>query len=85
MLGLNVGCWGANALLPCVQAAQPRPRTPTTFGARYDREGAPEFASARLWDDGVIDPADTRRVLGLALAGARNAPLRHTAFGVFRM
>lgn len=52
---------------------------------RYDREGAPEYASARLWDDGVIDPADTRRVLGMALAAALNAPPRPTKFGVFRM
>ena len=54
---------------------------------RYDREGEPEFASARLWDDGVIDPADTRRVLALALAAARNG-YRHSSassYGVFRM
>ena len=54
---------------------------------RYDKEGEPEFASARLWDDGVIDPADTRRVLALALAAARNG-YRHSSassYGVFRM
>jgi 3-methylcrotonyl-CoA carboxylase beta subunit len=68
-----------------MHAHPPQPRPPPARGARYDREGAPEFASARLWDDGVIDPADTRRVLGLALAAALNAPPRPTAFGVFRM
>jgi 3-methylcrotonyl-CoA carboxylase beta subunit len=53
--------------------------------AQYDREGHPYFASARLWDDGVIDPADTRRVLGLALSAALNRPIAPTRFGVFRM
>lgn len=53
--------------------------------ARYDAEGAPTFASARLWDDGVIDPADTRRVVGLSLAAAMNAPVLKTHYGVFRM
>jgi 3-methylcrotonyl-CoA carboxylase beta subunit len=52
---------------------------------QYERQGHPYYATARLWDDGVIDPADTRRVLGLALAAARNAPLEDTRFGVFRM
>jgi 3-methylcrotonyl-CoA carboxylase beta subunit len=52
---------------------------------QYERQGHPYYATARLWDDGVIDPADTRRVLGLALAAAANAPLEDTKFGVFRM
>jgi 3-methylcrotonyl-CoA carboxylase beta subunit len=52
---------------------------------QYERQGHPYYATARLWDDGVIDPADTRRVLGLALAASRNAPLEDTRFGVFRM
>jgi 3-methylcrotonyl-CoA carboxylase beta subunit len=52
---------------------------------QYERQGHPYYASARLWDDGVIDPADTRRVLGLALAATRNAPIEETRFGVFRM
>jgi len=52
---------------------------------QYERQGHPYYATARLWDDGVIDPADTRRVLGLALAVARNAPEEPTHFGVFRM
>jgi 3-methylcrotonyl-CoA carboxylase beta subunit len=53
--------------------------------AQYDREGHPYYASARLWDDGIVDPADTRRVLALALAAARNRPVEATRFGVFRM
>jgi len=53
--------------------------------AQYERQGHPYYATARLWDDGIIDPADTRRVLGLALSAALNAPIQHTRFGVFRM
>ena len=52
---------------------------------QYDRQGHPYYASARLWDDGVIAPEDTRRVLGLALSAALNAPIEPTKFGVFRM
>eukprot|EP00301_Raphidiophrys_heterophryoidea_P023800 c7538_g1_i1.p1 GENE.c7538_g1_i1~~c7538_g1_i1.p1 ORF type:complete len:507 (-),score=82.52 c7538_g1_i1:119-1639(-) len=52
---------------------------------KYEQEGHPYFASARLWDDGVIDPADTRKVLGLAFQAARNAPVEPSKFGVFRM
>lgn len=52
---------------------------------RFEREGHPYFASARLWDDGIIAPTDTRRVLGLGLAMAANAPIEPTKFGVFRM
>jgi 3-methylcrotonyl-CoA carboxylase beta subunit len=51
----------------------------------YEQQGHPYYASARLWDDGVIDPADTRRILGLALAASLNAPTQDTRFGVFRM
>ena len=53
--------------------------------AQYEREGHPYFASARLWDDGVIDPADTRRVLALGLSASFNRPIAQTRFGVFRM
>jgi 3-methylcrotonyl-CoA carboxylase beta subunit len=52
---------------------------------KYEREGDPTYATARLWDDGVIDPADTRDVLGLAMAASLNAPIEETRFGVFRM
>jgi 3-methylcrotonyl-CoA carboxylase beta subunit len=53
--------------------------------ATYDRQGHPYYASARLWDDGVIDPAQTRQVLGLAISASHNAPIEDTRFGVFRM
>ena len=53
--------------------------------ARYETEGDPYHATARLWDDGIIDPAQTRDVLGLALSAALNAPIPETRFGVFRM
>jgi 3-methylcrotonyl-CoA carboxylase beta subunit len=52
---------------------------------QYERQGHPYYATARLWDDGVIDPVDTRRVLGLAIAASLNAPIRKGRFGVFRM
>ncbi|MFP4314000.1 MAG: carboxyl transferase domain-containing protein, partial [Alphaproteobacteria bacterium] len=52
---------------------------------QYEKEGHPYYASARLWDDGVIDPADTRRVLALALSASLNKPIEDTEFGVFRM
>ena len=52
---------------------------------QYERQGHPYYSSARLWDDGVIDPAQTREVLGLALSAALNAPIEPTTFGVFRM
>lgn len=52
---------------------------------RFEMEGSPYFSSARLWDDGVIDPADTRRVLGLSLSASLNAPIPDTKFGIFRM
>ena len=51
----------------------------------YEKQGHPYYASARLWDDGVIDPADTRLVLGLSLSAALNQPIEDTQFGVFRM
>jgi 3-methylcrotonyl-CoA carboxylase beta subunit len=53
--------------------------------AQYEEQGHPYYASARLWDDGIIDPADTRQVLGLALSAASNAPVTPTRFGLFRM
>ncbi|TSE33694.1 carboxyl transferase domain-containing protein [Tepidimonas charontis] len=53
--------------------------------AQYERQGHPYYATARLWDDGVIDPVDTRRVLALGLSAALNAPIPETRFGVFRM
>jgi 3-methylcrotonyl-CoA carboxylase beta subunit len=52
---------------------------------QYEFQGHPYYATARLWDDGIIDPADTRMVLGLALSASFNAPLEKTEYGVFRM
>jgi 3-methylcrotonyl-CoA carboxylase beta subunit len=53
--------------------------------AKYEEEGNPYYSTARLWDDGIIDPAETRTVLGLGIAAALNAPIQDTRFGVFRM
>jgi len=53
--------------------------------AQYEAQGNPIYATARLWDDGIIDPADTRRVLGLAISASLNAPILPTKFGLFRM
>ena len=58
---------------------------PDAIREQYERQGHPYYSTARLWDDGVIDPKDTRTVLGLALSAAANAPLGDPAFGVFRM
>jgi len=58
---------------------------PDAIRAQYETQGHPYYSTARLWDDGVIDPKDTRTVLGLALSAAANAPLGDPAFGVFRM
>jgi 3-methylcrotonyl-CoA carboxylase beta subunit len=52
---------------------------------KYEREGSPYHSSARLWDDGVIDPLDTRRVLAMGISASLNAPIPDTKFGVFRM
>ncbi len=52
---------------------------------QYEEQGHPYYASARLWDDGIIDPADTRRVLALGLSASQNAPIAETQFGLFRM
>ena len=52
---------------------------------QFGSQSHPYYASARLWDDGVIDPADTRRVLALGLSASLNAPIEDTKFGIFRM
>ena len=58
---------------------------PDEIRATYEAEGNPYYSTARLWDDGILDPLDTRRVLALGLAAAANAPVPETTFGVFRM
>ena len=52
---------------------------------QFETQGSPYYASARLWDDGVIAPEDTRRILGLSLSASLNAPIPATEFGIFRM
>src|SRR5690606_16289816 len=52
---------------------------------QYERQGSPYYSTARLWDDGVIDPVDTRRVLGMGLAVAADAPVPDPRYGIFRM
>ncbi len=53
--------------------------------AKYEHEGSPYYSTARLWDDGIVDPAQTRATLALALSAAYNAPIPEARFGVFRM
>jgi 3-methylcrotonyl-CoA carboxylase beta subunit len=62
-----------------------QPETGAQLREQYERQGHPYYATARLWDDGVIDPRETRDVLGLALSAAANAPLAEVRYGVFRM
>jgi 3-methylcrotonyl-CoA carboxylase beta subunit len=65
--------------------AEEEERFKAPIRAQYETQGHPYYATARLWDDGIIDPADTRRVLGLGISAALNAPLAEQRFGVFRM
>jgi 3-methylcrotonyl-CoA carboxylase beta subunit len=58
---------------------------PDEIRATYEIEGNPYYSTARLWDDGIIDPLDTRRVLALGISAALNAPITGTKFGIFRM
>jgi 3-methylcrotonyl-CoA carboxylase beta subunit len=58
---------------------------PDAIRGKYETEGSPYYSTARLWDDGIIDPRDTRRVLALGISAALNAPIGETTFGVFRM
>ena len=76
---------GADRFCPAAVAAEDEAAFKTPIRALYEHEGSPYFSTARLWDDGIIDPADTRRVLGLALSVSLNAPLKDRGFGVFRM
>jgi 3-methylcrotonyl-CoA carboxylase beta subunit len=52
---------------------------------KYDHEGSPYYSTARLWDDGILDPADTRSALALGLSASFNAPIPEPRFGIFRM
>jgi 3-methylcrotonyl-CoA carboxylase beta subunit len=77
----------ATVLAAVRRADDPEPAAEFTarIRAQYEHQGHPYYSTARLWDDGVIDPVDTRMVLGLALSAAANAPLEPPGFGVFRM
>ena len=66
-------------------SAQEEEKFKAPIRAQYETQGHPYYASARLWDDGIIDPAETRRVLALALSASLNAPIPDTSYGVFRM
>jgi 3-methylcrotonyl-CoA carboxylase beta subunit len=58
---------------------------PDEIRAKYEREGNAYYSTARIWDDGILDPMDTRRVLALGISAALQAPIHDTQFGVFRM
>jgi len=77
---LTVKLDGGEELTPKQQEAFKAPIIET-----YEREGSPYYSTARLWDDGLIDPIDTRQYLAMGLSAAANAPLPPTTFGVFRM
>ena len=67
------------------RASRRRRRSRLPSCERFEAEGTPYYSTARLWDDGIIDPADTRTVVGLALDVCATAPLPDIAYGVFRM
>jgi 3-methylcrotonyl-CoA carboxylase beta subunit/propionyl-CoA carboxylase len=71
---------GEPPMTPQEQAAFMKPTL-----EKYEREGSPYYSTARLWDDGILDPLEMRRVLGLALSVTLNAPIDETTYGVFRM
>jgi 3-methylcrotonyl-CoA carboxylase beta subunit len=79
----------AASVLATVRGNFPSPADEEAFKRpireQYERQGHPYYASARLWDDGVVDPAETRSLLGLAISASLNAPVEETRFGVFRM
>jgi 3-methylcrotonyl-CoA carboxylase beta subunit len=68
-----------------IWSAEDEDRFRAPIRQQYETQGSAYYASARLWDDGVIDPAESRRVLGLSLSAALNAPIAPTKFGLFRM
>jgi 3-methylcrotonyl-CoA carboxylase beta subunit len=91
-----MGPWQAAQVLATVKQQQlererktlsdeERRRITETILQQYEQEGSPYFSTARLWDDGILDPAETRRVLGLCLDIAVTAPIRESRAPVFRM
>jgi 3-methylcrotonyl-CoA carboxylase beta subunit len=77
----QIGAGAAGAGADAAEGLEARRRETV---ARYDREGSPYYSTARLWDDGILDPLDTRTALGLALAVVSHGPFPETRFGVFR-
>ncbi|MGO4200913.1 carboxyl transferase domain-containing protein [Rhodococcus sp. TAF43] len=75
----------AASVLGAVGSGRDSGRDPDSIRAQYEAQGNPYYSTARLWDDGIIDPADTRTVVGLALSACANAPLEPVSYGVFRM
>ncbi|MDG3011636.1 methylcrotonoyl-CoA carboxylase [Rhodococcus sp. D2-41] len=75
----------AASVLGSVGAGVASGRDPDSIKAQYEAQGNPYYSTARLWDDGIIDPADTRTVLGLALSVCAQAPIEPVSYGVFRM
>ena len=73
------GAWNESGSVGALNA------DPDEIRAKYEREGNPYYSTSRLWDDGIIDPLDTRKVLALGISAALNAPIPETTFGVFRM
>jgi acetyl-CoA carboxylase carboxyltransferase component len=69
---------------PLMQEAEARAFKQPTLD-KYEHEGSPYYSTARLWDDGMVDPLDTRRVLGLAVAMAMKEPIAPPRYGIFRM
>jgi len=70
---------------PAAPGTPMRKKVPLAIRERYEAEGNAYYSTARLWDDGIIDPLETRTVLGLALSVCANAPLEDVSYGVFRM
>jgi 3-methylcrotonyl-CoA carboxylase beta subunit len=75
----------AASVLATVRGGESEAEAEAAIRTQYEHQGSPYYSTARLWDDGIIDPVDTRRVLGLALSAAANAPLGEPGYGVFRM
>ncbi|HYK98730.1 MAG TPA: carboxyl transferase domain-containing protein, partial [Candidatus Acidoferrales bacterium] len=67
------------------ESDQERERFKGKIREQYEAQGSPYYSTARLWDDGVIDPLDTRTVLALGIAASRHAPIDEPSYGVFRM
>ena len=79
------GDQAAAVLAAVAQPGTDLERLQASVREQYERQGNPYYSTARLWDDGVLDPRDTRTAVGLALSACANAPLAPVSYGVFRM